>query len=658
MYERGTEADNQLTNNKKIKRNDQDQGPVDNIVLPWGGITPSENLEWHSCYTTENPSFLCARLTVPLDYGKANSSNVTKTAHVHVALLLLPAKRSNTSSLARSPMLINPGGPGGSGVSLALGEASSIQAIFGGDQPIIGFDPRGVAFTTPEADCWATPPACDGCTADAARGLNHRLEWDNMNSGIGSINSSDVALKYLDVGHRAVNQLCRQKNDQLGGNSNSILAHATTADTARDMLAIVDAWDKWVHTNETGSTSAKPRAAKGQLVYYGFSYGTYLGYTFASMFPDRVGRMILDGVIDADLYTSPVWSKSLVDTDKILARFYELCVQVGTECQLYRQGDTARDVRERLDGIMARLEANPVSFTHPDFFFPIVLRASVLKKLLFGVLYSPVAYFPTLALFMNNIYEGRYDTLGVLFQDMQTQCLAPGSPVDGSSTDAQRAIMCGDKVKPVNMTVPELYSSFEALAQTSQFADGWMEIMLQCNGWDIYAAASHNATTPRQSPSWSNDSNTQIQTAFPILFLSSTYDPVTPLYAAVKMSLRFKDAGLIEQKSVGHTASSAVSLCTAKAMREYVLDGKVPPSPAVNGEDYLGGNWTQCEADETPWRPFNGTATGLASLGDGSTSSSAGNVELLKAFKRVQTSLAAFPRWGTAPVGSGPMLRM
>jgi pimeloyl-ACP methyl ester carboxylesterase len=326
---------------------------------------------------------------------------------------------------------------------ILLAMADAIQKILGPDQPIIGFDPRGVSFTTPRADCWAKPPACTGCPEDAASGLMHRLEWDQMNSVYGLLNSSNVALKFLEAGHRAVNDLCRSKNAQLG--AESILGHASTAHVARDMVSIVDAWDRWIE-----SRGLPPSSLKGKLVYWGFSYGTYLGATFAKMFPDRVGRMILDGVVDADYYVSPVWEESLLDTDKVLDRFFLYCARAGRRCSLYREGDKAEDVGRRYSEIMERLQTSPVTFTHPEHFYPVILRASYVKTIVFSVLYSPIQGFPILAMLLNWIHEGRFDELAGLFQDATLMCSIIGNPaITGMLSDAQRAIMCSDKTQRV-----------------------------------------------------------------------------------------------------------------------------------------------------------------------------------------------------------------
>lgn len=144
-----------------------------------------------------------------------------------------------------------------------------------------------------------------------------------------------------------------------------------------------------------------------------------------------------------------------------------------------------------------------------------------------------------------------------------------------------------------------------------------MSLMMQCNGWDLFEKDPLAQPTTDHSAKSSGvemDNISQINTSFPILFLSNTLDPVTPLKAAVKMARRFNGAGLLEQKSAGHCTISSASRCTAKVLKAYINEGKVPPPPVFSSnsnagdghgegeedsdEDLLNGKWMTCEADE------------------------------------------------------------
>jgi hypothetical protein len=160
--------------------------------------------------------------------------------------------------------------------------------------------------------------------------------------------------------------------------------------------------------------------------------------------------------------------------------------------------------------------------------------------------------------------------------------------------------------------------------------------MMQCNGWDI-STYSDNKPWPSSAAAAGEE---KIETAFPLLFLSNTYDPVTPLRAAVKMALKFKGAGLLELQSLGHCTISSVSRCVVRMVREYVRAGKVPPPPTVRDGKLLTGDWTRCAADEIPWGGGNGTHA------EGVVAETAEDREMLEGWREVQRVMGKMNRWG------------
>jgi hypothetical protein len=136
------------------------------------------------------------------------------------------------------------------------------------------------------------------------------------------------------------------------------------------------------------------------------------------------------------------------------------------------------------------------------------------------------------------------------------------------------------------------------MANTSDFADIWTTALLGCDGWAIESTDppmrwdDHPAHKPKP-----------IKTSYPLLFISNTADPVTPLKAGVKMARKFVDAGLIEQKSEGHCSLSAASICTIQTIHDYFTAGKVPNPPEWGpaGREIEEGKWKRCERDEWPW---------------------------------------------------------
>lgn len=427
-------------------------------------IIPSEKLVWHPCYQDQR----CARLTVPMDYNRPlNASN--DNPRVDIALLLVPGRNHTKSGkYSKSPMLINPGGPGGSGVSFAQFGGSLLQQIVGLDQDIIGFDPRGIGQTTPVADCWAFPSdrkSKELTSEEISRGFFHKFLWGLSGEGIGLVNSSVDSLAKIDARDRASSRLCEAKEAIYG--EDSILHHVSTPAVARDMLSILDAWDEWMEdkedsesyedSGETISPEATERDTsldtKGKLVYWGFSYGTLLGATFAAMFPDRVGRVILDGVVDADYYVAPIWEESLLDLDKITNSFFYFCHKAGGDCALYRDGDSEADVQARFENTMEHLKENPITGVNPSTLTPIVLKYDMLRMFMFSFFYSPVVTFPLLALILDMCYRRDEKALLSMFMNgngIDADIFCSNQIITGyEGRDAQLAIMCSDKRYPV-----------------------------------------------------------------------------------------------------------------------------------------------------------------------------------------------------------------
>lgn len=273
----------------------------DDNFVDWDAITPSEDLSWEPCFRALD-EFYCARLTVPLDYGRPLDQSPDNPT-VHLALVMLPGSGHSpaTGTWSESPLLLNPGGPGGSGAAIVLTAGRLLQTVVGAHHDIIGFDPRGIGASTPVADCFVSPLAQEPPNAsDLNTALLHRLTWLQGDVETGLPNTSDAATIKTVARRRAANLLCRATDSQDG-----IFGYAGTPHVAHDMLSIVRAWDRWTdgvrreaggrcpHAREGAVSStgldeadeaALPPSTRGKLVYWGFSYGTVLGATFASMF--------------------------------------------------------------------------------------------------------------------------------------------------------------------------------------------------------------------------------------------------------------------------------------------------------------------------------------------------------------------------------------
>ncbi|KAI1772881.1 alpha/beta-hydrolase [Hypoxylon cercidicola] len=563
----------------------------------WSTIAPSEKLVWQPCFAAYDNDIFCARLTVPMDYHRPLNQSADNPK-VHLALIMRPGqgRTQDPSSYSDSPLLINPGGPGGSGALLAITAGQLLHTAIGTDRDIVGFDPRGVGATTPKADCFAAPDDPFGLDGRNVAYMN-RLGWVASGHDVGIVNSSNVALSKINARSKALAKLCKRIDEAEG--DDSIFRYSNTPNVARDMLSIVHARDEWRSTSTVDEPQTDPElessdSTKGKLVYWGFSYGTLLGATFASMFPDKVGRLILDGVVDADHYVSPVAIDNILDTDTIWENFFVYCADAGPACAFSLLGDKPEDIKKRFDDAISRLEKEPAVVLPRYANVPVMVTASDVKLIIFMALYAPITGFPQVAVTLKALVDGELDTL-IAAPISTLLCHNLTLPV--WPDDAQKVIGCSDKRYKLNDDLDTLQKRFEEMASYSSFADIWMGIgfNLPCNGWEIDAK-----DPPMRWDDHPTHKPAPIDTSFPILFLSNNLDPVTPLHSALKMTRKFSTASIVEQKAMGHCTLSCVSLCTINHIRAYLDKGVLPPAPRFDSDDV--GEWATCDCDERPWK--------------------------------------------------------
>jgi pimeloyl-ACP methyl ester carboxylesterase len=285
------------------------------------------NLNWHGCQedivagaraldglspVKVSQVIQCAELQVPLDYAHPQGQKIT---------LELTKVPHTGSGEAKGDIVVNPGGPGGGGALFGPRVYAQNSAPMQAAYNVIGFDPRGVGFSTPKLTCDTNysnaprPPYGTGGEQDEATWLK-------------------ISKDYADA--------CARKFG--AGAPVNLLDHIKTIDSVRDMNTI--------------------RAALGRekLDYYGASYGTYLGQVYATVFPKRVGRMVLDGNVtpknvwyDAQLTQDIAFDKNIEYYFGWIAKFDNV----------YHLGDTQPEVRKFFYDLEAELAAKPVMFTDP-----------------------------------------------------------------------------------------------------------------------------------------------------------------------------------------------------------------------------------------------------------------------------------------------------
>jgi pimeloyl-ACP methyl ester carboxylesterase len=265
--------------------------------------TSSSRLRWRTC----GGSFECASMRVPLDYANPTGAQVT------LAVIRLPA-RDETKRIGS--LVVNPGGPGGSGVDYVASAADSLPGELLDRFDIVGFDPRGTGQSDPV-----------NCKADMS--AYYRLDFSP---------DDDAERAALVSGIQSFVDACVR-------NEGSRLPYLSTDFTIRDLDEL--------------------RVALGddKLTFLGYSYGSYLGAKYAETYPDNVRALVLDGAVDPSLDAKQQQVEQAAGFEGVLNGFLKWCAS-NSSCDFHRHGNPAR----ALDRLLARVDREGLSVpdTRPE----------------------------------------------------------------------------------------------------------------------------------------------------------------------------------------------------------------------------------------------------------------------------------------------------
>ncbi|KAG6254378.1 hypothetical protein E4U23_006397 [Claviceps purpurea] len=554
----------------------------------WNSITPSKTLEYHGCYDS---TVQCARLILPLDY-----KNLNDTRNVVIAILKRPASVPDTHATFGGSIFLNPGGPGGSATDMIrqLGPAIQQRIEHSGRRhyEYIGMDPRGVGFSWPPANCFSGD-------------LFSRQTYNTETKGLGALNEGARTIPYGLAMQQGFGQHCL-KADSTGANGGPVFSYAGTASVARDMVEVADQIEKLRQNEANKSSSATARNSTSQDVvrvqYLGFSYGTVLGHFLMSLFPERVGRIVLDGVVDARDYSSgPGWTTNLVDTDKIYTQFFTGCHQNPSTCALSRPNDSsANDIRHRFEiWLNTTLRNKPAVDIGPTGDIR-VLSADDVRVYMASTFYHPLALFQDLASRLDKAMNGNASALieryfpSVTAPHSKEGCVLPNDQVVGPSDgDSTFAVACGDGDDVTGKDVAwwQRYTQ-RLVSQSSILGPQWSAVRFRCSSWPF--KSNWRFKGPFTAPAPKSDANGNPVPGYPaapILYASSRLDPVTPLTNARAMQANYPGSGLVIVEGAGHTAVDAAgeNRCLFDAVEKYLETGIVP------------SNTTVCQLDCGPW---------------------------------------------------------
>ena len=436
-------------------------------------------------------------------------------------------------------MIASQGGPGGSGVDMVLGpQGPQISALVKGQYDLVGFDPRGVGHTLPNATCF-----------DAA---SYNL-WS--------------ATEVISIDNEAEVSLTRSRDEVIGASCGAALGGTGSNDTS----ASLEEWGggRFMNTAQVANDMVSITAAFGQekVFYYGVSYGSILGQNFAAMHPDKVGLIMIDGVLDAQTWHDAEINHSIQDADKVVDTLIELCTRAGPDvCPIAEKTKAATEARYQK--IWKDLEANPLPIVGPAGTVPVVITTDLLRIDLHTSLYHPEASFASLAQRLAYV-EARDATAFA--------SLAAPPASTGPGAYSQHAIACSDMADISNMTLADAIESWREASKTAKSNGGIIgRLKLQCIKWPFRPAFTYDG------PFGSSD------VAGKILVSNAVFDSITPLSDARKVQKRFpKSSALLVVNSAAHGVLQVTSACANEVIFKFFSGGELPKNGLVCEPDVL-----------------------------------------------------------------------
>jgi pimeloyl-ACP methyl ester carboxylesterase len=455
----------------------------------------AQEINWQSC----NQDFQCATLAVPIDYSKLS------TGTFEIALLKYEARTSKKLG----SLIVNPGGPGGSGVDYAYAAEYIFSPAILDRYDIVGFDPRGVSRSAP------------------IRCLNDEELDANNNSDSKPDNEREFQQILVDT--KKYVEICKDKNKHL--------ASYGTANVARDMDILREAVDD------------------NQLNYMGKSYGTYLGTLYAQFFPDKAGRVVLDGAVDPTISNLQQTLTQAIGFDQAFSAFAKDCA-AKKNCSLPKGEDAAIAEMQKL---FAQAAKKPL----PTKSSKRTLSETMMVLGTASAMYDSETGWPKLRKAIAQAQKGfgdRFLELADEYTGRQEDGKYPNNEFDSGAV-----IDCLDVDEP--RTAAKIRSDAKSFAEKAPLFGPYLAYGgLTCK----YFGQSQEVTV---------DST---ETTNPIVVIGTTGDPATPYEWAQGLNKLLTNSVLVSLTGEGHTGQGQGNACIDDQIDDFYLTGKLPTTSTCN----------------------------------------------------------------------------
>jgi pimeloyl-ACP methyl ester carboxylesterase len=480
------------------------------VLLAVIGASPARAaLSFEPCgQTPAAASTECATADLPMDYDRPNGRQV------HIAVARVPAA-DQTHRIGA--MFFNFGGPGGAAVDyLQFLGASGLWHALNQGFDIIAFDPRGVGQSTPSIDCKVN---------QEQQGIYSQPFTTPFNLSVGGLLAKD----------RSYIRSCERNNGD-------ILNHVSTANVARDMDQI------------------RGLLGEKKLNYFGFSYGTFLGATYASLFPDRYRAMLLDGPIDATAYINKPWrdlAEQSAGFERALGRFFQACAGNQVACS----GFGGADPWDAFDQLVDQADAHPIPATN----FTTDPRPIDGDDINFGAIAETYAkeFWPELGQALAMAQHGDGSLIRAIVDSFY------GRNDDGTYSPGN------DRYFTIGATEQRYPNNVPFYLDRGDEAWGTFHHAYWNNG---YVELNYGLWPHRDKDAFAGPF--RVRGATPLV-VATTYDPATPYRGALRLVRDLGDARLITMRGDGHTAYGGESACIDSAVETYMNTLALPAKGTV-----------------------------------------------------------------------------